>query len=157
MNQFEYNEMNYSLVGDEKPNLNSRIKRTGVTETEFSIREFMGENHDLKKGLKEQEGKKKLAELYIDRVSNEFPELVAMLEGLEGTNLKSAVIYLTQKEQLKACNEIIPEYEEAIKKNEQDISAISALLGIDHDTNEFDIVGQKPETPNDNQEQDQGE
>ncbi len=138
MNTFEYKDMEY-IVTDETPNLNTKIEKKGIAKTEFTIREFLGENVDLKKALKEHQGTKKMAELHIQNVKEKSPEIVEMLKELKDGNLRAAVIYLTNMRLIESADIVIPQYEDAIKENEETIKAITDGLGISLESNEVDL------------------
>lgn len=138
MNTFEYKDMEY-IVTDEAPNLNTKIEKKGISKTEFTIREFLGENVDLNKALKEQQGVKKMAETHIQNVKEKSPEIVEMLKELKGGNLRAAVVYLTNMRLIESADIVIPQYEDAIKENEETIKAITDGLGISLESNEVDL------------------
>jgi len=126
----------YEIVELKENPIHSIIKKRGVSELNFTLREYMGEQIDLVKTLKEKKGQHEIDSAFAEKALSDHPEIADMSDEL----LAAAARYFVKSQSVKKLELEIPEYEKAIAENEESIKFLCDSFKIDLNSNEKNVI-----------------
>lgn len=126
----------YQITELKENPIHSIIKKEGKSEISFTLRDFLGEQADLLKTLKEKKGQHEIDSAFAEQALGQFPEIA----DFSPEKLAAVARYFTKSVSVKKLDIEIPEYERVIAENEETINFLCDSFKIDLNSNEQNVI-----------------
>lgn len=137
VNDSWFEKCNYEVVKkvDGEHNRMAVIKKSNISE-EFTVRDVQKQVEDLLKGKLQYANAKTLAESFLTNITNNHPEIVTFLNGLDGEKFAAVSLFCEHKKKLDIAEANIKDFDRAIEIYRKEVEYISKVTGLDFSINE---------------------